>query len=201
MQAHPTVDIIPGFAEGSWHTNILLRELEKYGYRKAANSAEADVIITHSAGCFFLPNSVENKQIIMIGPPYWPGRPMIVSASRKVWGDFSTAWQRGKLGFWGRKLAWNYVYVGANILRVFRIARFASRQNLHEALRDKKVAIIRNDDDAWFSPDAEQLLPASETYSHYKLPGEHEDCWVFPEEHAKLIDEIIRKNRIGTESI
>jgi hypothetical protein len=186
-----SVDIIPGFAEGKWHTGRLMRALEPLGYSQAASTAEADIIITHSAGCFFLPNTDENKLIIMIGPPYWPGRPLIVSGSRKVWGDFRTAWQRGKLDFWAHKLAWNYLYIAANILRVFRIARFASRQNLHEALRGKRVAIIRNDDDAWFSPDAADLLPKSETFSFYRLPGEHEDCWVYPEEHAELIDRII----------
>ena len=129
----------------------------------------------------------------MIGPPYWPGKPLAVSASQKVWGDFRTAWQRGKLGFWAHKLAWNYLYIAANFLRVYHITRFASRQNFHEALRGKRVAIIRNDDDAWFSPDAQRSMPPSETFSYYQLPGQHEDCWVFPEEHAALIDKIVRE--------
>jgi hypothetical protein len=193
MATPQTIDIIPGFAEGSWHTRRLMKALEPYGYIQAPSSAEADIVITHSAGCFFLPNTAENTRIILINPPYWPGKPILVSVFQKTVGDFVGAVRRHHLGFWAHKTAWNLLYIALNLLRVYRIAQFARQQNFHEALRGKHVAIIRNDNDPWFTPHAAELLPKDEDFQYYHLPGEHEDCWYYTAEHAALIQKILRE--------
>jgi hypothetical protein len=185
--------MLPGFAEGSWHTNLLQRPLLRKGYAAAPDARSADIIVTHSGGCFYLSEVREDAIIICIDPPYWPGRSVVVRSANKLAGDFITAARRGKLGFWARKHLWNCIYIGANLLRVFQMAHFASRKDFHQALRDRQVSIIRNDDDAWFSPDAEQTLPPNKRLKVYSIPGQHEDCWVYTEEHAALIDEIIKE--------
>lgn len=188
-----SIFILPGYGEGRWHTRKLYAALFPLGYHKAWSARKADIVITHSAGCFFLPNTKSNNLIILIGPPYWPGKPLLVSLVQKLWGDFNGAVRRHHVGFWLRKICWNSFYILTNLLRVARIAHYASKQNFHEALRGKRVAIIRNDDDSWLSPRAAELLPKGETFYHYSLPGEHEDCWVYPEFHAELIDRIIKE--------
>jgi hypothetical protein len=173
-----------------------MKSLARLGYREERIAAKADIIITHSAGCFFLPNTDANKLIILIGPPYWPGKPLLLSLVQKLWGDFATSVRRRKVGFWAHKIAWNWIYIFANLLRVVRIAIGARRQKFHEALRGKNVAIIRNDDDSWLAPDVAERLPDGENFAFYHLPGEHEDCWVYPADHAKLIDDIIRESSL-----
>lgn len=189
-----SIFIIPGFAEGRWHTDILLRELEKLDYTKARDAATADIIVTHSAGCFFLPDTIANKQIVLINPPFWPGRPLVVSSARKLWGDFRTSVQRRKLKFFVRKITWNWIYIASNLVRVGQIGKHIHRQKFYEALHDKHVAIIRNDNDPWFRPDAKAFLPPEMDFQMYRLPGEHEDCWVYPRRHAELIDRIIGRD-------
>ncbi|HEX8182123.1 MAG TPA: hypothetical protein VF575_00810 [Candidatus Saccharimonadales bacterium] len=189
--AQTTVAIMPGFGEGSWHTNRLARELTTHGYRPVQDASIADIVVTHSAGCFFLPNTRHNKLLILIDPPYWPGRSNIVRICQKTWWDFVAHIRRRKVGFYLHKTAWNWVYILANIARVVKIGQLARKHNFHEALAHETVAIIRNDHDAWFMPNAAEALPTNETFTFYRLPGEHDDCWLYTREHADLIHHII----------
>ena len=97
-----TVAVIPGFGEGAWHQKRLLNAFEKLGYIAEADAAQADIIIAHSAGCFYLPKVRPQQQVVLIGPPYWPGRSVLSSFIRKGHHDIIANFHRGTLWFWLR---------------------------------------------------------------------------------------------------
>jgi len=67
------VAVIPGLFAGKYTTRPLRKALERAGY-KVVPSAQADIILTHSAGCFELPAPRKGQVVVMVDPPYWPGR-------------------------------------------------------------------------------------------------------------------------------
>jgi hypothetical protein len=186
-----SVAIIDGFAEGKWHHKLLRKELEHAGFATADSTETADIIMAHSAGCFFLPVSSKPQLIILIGPPYWPGRPLIVSMFKKIYLDFIYRLRERKLGYWLIKTFWNTVYIFGDLQHVIHVGRFARKRDLLDRLKNKEVVLIRNEDDAWCTPDLKNIPFKNKSVEFYALPGEHDDCWVNPQPYAKILTTLV----------
>lgn len=187
-----TVAIIPGFAEGAWHTSKLQKSLEQIGYTFVSQSQDADIIVAHSAGCFYIPERTPGQLLILVGPPYWPGKSGGTATMEKFRGDIRAAWQSHTVWFLVRKTGWNLFYALRDIARTRHIIKTAPEHNFHTALSGHAVAVIRNDNDAYLTPKLTETLPDEEYFNFYHLPGGHDDVWQYPELHAATIDEIIR---------
>ena len=182
-----SVAIIDGFAEGKWHHKILNEALMGAGYTIERDARKADIIIAHSAGCFFLPANFTDKKVLLIGPPFWPSKPLAVSMMQKIWRDFIAQIRKGNAGYWFLKTFWNIVYALSDIVHSMQIGRHARRQRFYEALQDSEVMLVRNQDDAWCTPDIESLLSGKAKIKYTQLPGEHDDCWTNPAPYIQLL--------------
>lgn len=173
-----TFHIIYGWAEGPWHGRKLKKALYGCGYRLAAVE-EADVIVTHSAGAYLVPNGSDNKAVLLIGVPFWPGRPLALRCVQKVWYDF-LAHKHQPLS-WLRKTSWNIFYIISQPRHNFRLSH-ASRRKSNLAFPVQAI-IIRNKDDAFCTPEVQAYFQNK----IIELPGQHDDCWQNPEHYVPLI--------------
>jgi len=183
------VAIIDGFAEGKWHHRILNEQLRASGYNVTSTIEQADVVIAHSAGCFFLPDASLNQIILLIGPPYWPGKPLMKSMNQKVRSDFNARKKEGNLRYFAVKTFWNITYCFQDLSKVSHMRHQAKKHNLPEIIKDKDVHIIRNHDDSWLSPEARGLLAGTDGRYH-TLPGDHDDAWVNPKPYVEILERI-----------
>jgi hypothetical protein len=183
----PSVHIIPGFAEGPWHSKQFRAELTKAGYQLTEDEHQADIIVSHSAGCYFLPAPDKEQTIILIGPPYWPGKSLTGRMARKVWYDYKARKTEHKLGYFLTKTFWNVFYFCGDIRLGLLIASNTRKNNFYRALKKQNVMIIRNDDDAWCQPDIVGRLKSDHLVC---LPGEHDDCWIRPEPYVAILKSI-----------
>jgi hypothetical protein len=182
-----TIAIICGIGEGRWHASILEPPLKAAGFRVINDPAKANIILSHSGGCFFLPKTTPDQTIVLIDPPYWPGKLILVSVIEKIYRDTKDHIARRKFGFWAQKTLWNLIYLFKYVFKSLQMGWFARKQNFYQALAQDTVILIRNEDDVWCTPDIEQLPTDSNPFTYYHLPGQHDDCWLNPEVYAKLL--------------
>lgn len=181
-----SVAIIYGIAEGSWHGKLMRQALEEAGYTFEPNPEKADIVIAHSGGCFFLPFTKKHQTILLIGPPYWPGKPPFISMTEKMRYDFIHRKKEKKLGYLFVKTLWNGFYVIGDILHVFDMSRFFRQHDLMDRLPSKDILLIRNKYDTWCSPDISSI-PTNNPIRFVDLPGDHDDCWLHPKAYIDLL--------------
>lgn len=188
------VAILYGIGEGDYHGRAFVSGLKRAGFDVIRDSAKADIVITHSGGCFFLPPLELDQKFVLINPPYWPGKPLVVSTMQKIYFDFMDFARDGKLHVWFWKTAVNLAHIARFLIKTLVIMRGAHKRRFYEALRDENAAIIRSSADTFLAPDADQLLEqkVGKVISFYRLPGQHDTCWRDPEPYIRIIKEISR---------
>lgn len=186
-----TVYIEPGFGEGPWHRNRLYHAFQGIGYDRVDSAAEAELIVSHSAGCFFLPKLQAYQQTVLVGPPFWPGKPLPLNFLQKEGRYLLVCLRRQEIGFWLHRTFWNCVYILRDIPKAIRIKRSAGRHDFYNAFQSHDTAIIRNQHDAFCTPKIAKLLEGKGTFRFYLMPGEHDDIWLYPERHARFISQLL----------
>lgn len=187
---HQTFHIIPGFSEGRWHMRQLVEELEAAGFEQTPLANDADIVITHSGGCYLLPTKTRDQIIVLIGPAYWPGKPLVLGLVQKLRGDFNNFSKQGKVSYWLKKNFWNFLYIWRDLLRAGTMSLRVWRHNFNEVLTENPIVIIRNQNDSWCSPNIGDYLDKSKKYSFHSLPGEHDDCWYNPTPYVQIIKQL-----------
>ncbi|MDB5182703.1 MAG: hypothetical protein JWO47_487 [Candidatus Saccharibacteria bacterium] len=167
--------------------------LLKSGYTLEKNIEKANIVIAHSGGVFFLPLTEKSQTIVLIGPPYWPGKPILLCMAQKIHLDFHARQQEKKLGYWFIKTFWNGIYTVIDLLRAYMLLSYVRKHDLKDRLPNKKIIIIRNKNDAWCSPDLMDI-PHKNPITFFELPGEHDDCWIHPEPYIKILQKFSRIN-------
>src|SRR5690348_14896227 len=107
----PSVALLYGFGEGTWHGRRFRSVLETQGFTVADQAEEADIVIAHSAGCFYLPQTSKKQLTVLIGPPYWPGRSMVANFLRKAVSDFRYYRTHHLITAWWIKSFHNGIYI------------------------------------------------------------------------------------------
>jgi len=69
-----TVAVVEGWAGGPKLSHRLRKTLSQADFRIIKKVRQADVIFAHSTGCYRLPKDLVAELIILLDPPYWPGR-------------------------------------------------------------------------------------------------------------------------------
>jgi len=77
--------ILYGFSEGPAHAWRLRLCLEQAGLALTTDVQAAQVIITHSAGSFFLPENLQDKTVIIFNPVCGTPRVLPKVMTQKIW--------------------------------------------------------------------------------------------------------------------
>ena len=187
----PTVFIIYGFAEGPWQGRLFRRQLGKYGWVTIDEVENADIVIAHSGGCFYLPEPRKDQLTVLINPPYWPDKSLLRSGLESAWHNFAVLLKAEvPTGFWLKKTAWNAFYVIVGIRKTLLIAVNARRRKFYLALKQCEVLLIRSEHDPWLSPDTPQLLRGKARIIWRKAPGWHDHCWLYPDKYVEMIKSV-----------
>lgn len=177
--------IVPGWAEGGWHTRKLSKALKSAGLQPTHRIKDMDVIITHSAGGLWIPPKAAPRLVVTIDPPYWPGRSGASSVYQNVITDFPK-----QVRAWGLKnvllkLAWNTFYIIIAPVRSVITPRILKQSDFVSSMGGARFVIIRNKGDAFASADIKKV--AGDGIKYYELPGLHEDVWFNPKPYVDLI--------------
>ena len=178
----PNICILYGFCEGPRVGRRFEKALARAGYKVTKDAEQADILITHSGGCYLLPPTFRAKRIVHIGPWYWPGRPWAVSGWQKFKHDFTSHHQEGELRFWLGKSLWNFVY-----LWNFRAFGMLRGKRLGTPWPYGAITtIVRPAQDSFCTPDLANM-PFTAPPTIRTMPGYHDDCWRNPAPYIALI--------------
>ncbi|HSX43633.1 MAG TPA: hypothetical protein VLF59_06145, partial [Candidatus Saccharimonadales bacterium] len=158
-QARPRakVAILYGVVGGPHSQVRLLRGLRAAGYTVVSGPAKADIIIAHSAGCLWLPESETDQTLLLVGPPYWPGKTIRQSAKERSRNNFRFREYGYPFRRWFIRNLWGIYYLIFEARRTRYIIRHMAEFNLEQVVQAHDVTIVRNNDDEWLTPDLEHL--------------------------------------------
>lgn len=184
-----TAALIEGFSGGPMHTRPFRKELKKNGFKVIKDRHIADIIIAHSAGIYAVPDDARARLIILIGPTYWPGQPLLKRVRRHTktsrqhyvsnygWGYF--IWKK-LMEFYYFFRRHNYMWLGIlNNNKLEHLRKLMDRA-------DQKTIIIRNHSDPFTSPEIKSLVKGPGV-RYVELPGVHDDYVKNPEPYIELI--------------
>ncbi len=183
-----TYALVYGFLEGPWHGQSLRAELEKRGL-KPAPAKSADIVVAHSGGCYFVPESVTN--VLLIDPPYWPKKSLIKSLGQNIYQNTAERTQEGNLGLLIAGQFWWMAYAVIRFPYNVRLGWRASNKPFYNSAKGK-VAIIRNRNSVFCSTEIKKVRAQGRTFSFYEFGGDHNDVYVHPEAYADLIAELAK---------
>jgi len=169
------IHIVPGWSEGKWHYKQLAKEFGNE-FALTSNTREADIVFAHSSGCYSLPEN-NAKLIVLLDPPYWPGKSIFSRIVRHVILDAPKQIRRYGLKRWLNLRFYNLIYAITRPWEHIKIWR-SLRQTLKISSKSS-IIIIRNKDDAYCGPQLEALAKISKA-RFVEHEGLHEDCWMFP---------------------
>ena len=187
MGSSKTVAFVHGWAEGSWQDSQFAQQLVNNGFELTPDPAKADIILAHSAGCYLVPVNPKAKLIVLIGLPFWPGKPLIKSLVKKLMLEASRHQKDQDLPWFSQKLAHNTWYIFTKPAGLYRFFKNRQQMKLPSASPNTSVVLIRNQDDQFCTPNVTKLLPQAKGYKFIDMPGLHDDCWIDPEPYVKLI--------------
>ncbi len=182
-----TIAIVPGWAEGAWHTKGFKDELNSHGVQVTKNPRDANVIIAHSAGCYFVADLQKAKHIILIGLPYWPGRTLIGSLVRKLYYEFRHHHQTNDMGWWINKLVHNIMYIFTKPRITYKSIVYRWQQRLPTSRKGQEIILIRNSGDTFCHPKIVKIFEKANSYRYIEMPGPHDDCWKSPNAYIDLL--------------
>lgn len=187
--AQQKVALLYGIGEGDYHGRAFVRALEAAGFDVVRDAKRADIVVTHSGGCFFLPPLHLNQKFVLINPPYWPHKPLVVSMTQKVSLDFVDFVRDGKLLQWFWKSTINIMHLLRYAIKSVTITLHAHRQRFYTALRDENTIIIRSSLDTFLSPTADRSLEQKygRVIPMYTISGQHDSCWRNPQPYIDQI--------------
>ena len=182
-----TAVILQGWAGGAWHTKKLADLLEKNDIRVISDKRAADIIIAHSVGTYDIPSGIHAELIMLIDPPYWPGKSIISRLFKKEHADTKTVRQLYGNKYWLAKKFWEGVYIILKPSYSFLAPRQVPISELLAHMAGRKVLVVRNKVDAFLTPDIRNQLQDYENVKYIELPGEHDDYYTNPQPYVDLL--------------
>jgi hypothetical protein len=179
--------IFYGFAEGTKLTNRLAPALRAHNIEITENTDDADIIVTHSAGCFLLAKKYPKKIIVMTNPVCGPRRRLPIVITKKIWSDFYYCAGHKQLLIWMRKTLWNLFYIVARPRR--NILMFEKAKQYEQSLPEvaaKQVVVLNNRLDPWAKCIPEDEILAKH-YTFVTRPGCHDDLWLNPKRYLDIL--------------
>lgn len=177
-----TYALVYGFLEGPWHGKQLRQELGRLNMTEA-RPEDADIVVSHSGGCYFVPST--SKKVLLIDPPYWPQKFLLLSLWQNTFLNIGERSSEGHMRLWlTGQFWWLYYGLGRLIYNVRLAYRAATRR--FDANIPGHIFIARNDKSVFCSPAINLLKPNQITVKAF--PGDHNDVWTNPKPYAEYIE-------------
>lgn len=176
-----------GFTEGKWHGKRLRQCLRRHGYRIARRPDRADIVIAHSGGCLDTPILPESTILMLVNPPYWPGRHLLSRAHNMVLQLLRAVEPGNQPMFHITKTFRNLFYLFWHGATNFRMVRESFIFNLEDEVRHQRTILVRNENDPWLTPELDQLVQINPHVQIVRLPGDHDNMWLHPEPYVNLL--------------
>ncbi len=189
-----SVAVVPGLAGGTMQMGRLTRAMRRAGFTVVKNPAEADVVLAHSAGCYGLPAIQSHQKLILVNPPYWPGKTVGERGKKRLRTLLYYRKYNYKMFDWMQKNAWGIFYVLRDQERTRQIFRTADQFDLPTVISGHPVVLVRNDDDDWLTNDLDELQVAHSRLRIERLPGDHDDLLVNPGPYVSLVHSLFAED-------
>jgi len=182
-----SVAVVEGWAGGPKLSGLFTKALQNNNFQLVKDIRSADIIFAHSTGCYLLPRYNQAKLLLLVDPPYWPGRSI---AGR--WLDLmKTDWSLLKSGagansFISKKL-WELYYIFAKPSFSWSVLKNQSHLDFLEKHRDKKIILLRNQTDQFCSPKIADELKNYKNVNYLEFPGDHENYYINPQPYIDLL--------------
>ncbi len=163
------------------------KALRKAGYRIVKDANQADIIIAHSAGCFWLPTAPTHQKLLLIDPPYWPGKPIRDRAAAFGKTHLQFLSYGYTIRYWITRNLWGLYYAIRDFRRTSAIIKFAQIYDLDETIENHQVLLVRNEQDDFLTPYLQTLQSHHPTLRIVVVPGDHDDCMFNPQPYVDLL--------------
>ncbi len=117
------IAVIPGIFAGNYVTRALRKALERSGHKVVSDTASADIVLAHSAGCFWLPPADPKQTVILIDPLYWPGKSVGERARSRARSNAHFRDHNISFDAWLARNLWGTYYAMVTAPRTIRIIR------------------------------------------------------------------------------
>jgi len=185
--AAQSVYIIPGWSEGAGQTRKLAACLINNGFTQSKKVEDADILITHSAGCYFAAEAGKAKLVMLINPSYGLGgagaglgqvNDTLFGAPRQIrqWGFIN----------WLQMRSWNAYYLLSQPHRSLKILKYIKSDPV-SLPGAEKIIFLDNDSDRDHTSAVEKVRAAHKNVVYIPHPGLHEDCWINPQPYVDLL--------------
>jgi len=171
-----TACIVPGFLEGQLTAWRMRRELHRRGYTIVSDQLEADIIIAHSGGLFFVyPH--KDKQILLIDP-LTNVENVRSDILHHIWYDIRHIAVK-EPGYYIVKTLLNLTYIW-NLPRWIEMsARAPKARDLIDAHNKSTTIITASNDQSYTLRDD---VPGA-----ILIDADHDDCWRNPSKYLDLL--------------
>lgn len=169
---------------GSLRVSALAKKMRAHarekGYSITKNMELADALIAHSGGCFLLPSEGKAKQVLLIDPPFWPGRHPLRGLIPKI--------RREQKNFeWMIRSLYDFGYFMLKIPHWFRMDRAIRRGEIKHP-HDARVVLVRNKEDDFTHPTEVIDYAIRRCWTLCSMVGQHDDLWIGPAKYLDLLD-------------
>jgi hypothetical protein len=183
-----TVAILYGFAEGPQIGGKLIKVLRQRGYEVTTDSVNADYIIAHSGGIYFVPSDHKAKLILLDAPSIGDGNTWKNIQWRKAKIDFFHAKKTNKLLHWFYKIFCNVTYFFLRINIQIKMLRLYLNHNHNlPTIKGSEVIVIAHKNDPWSSEISQSVLNSHKNYKLITHIGVHDDLWLNPDFYIDLL--------------
>lgn len=180
------IAIIYGWGEGAWEGKQFRDLLVGSGFSIVDKPVDADIVFTHSLGCYLVPGGLNSRKIFLVGLPYWPGRGSFKSVLIKLFREIKYHRRNQDLGWWLAKILHNVWYILTRPSASYYALSKKKIKYLPEASKNR-VFLVRPVDDTFCHPDIMKLLPKNSVSRFIGIDGAHDDCWVNPRPYIDLL--------------
>jgi hypothetical protein len=187
----PKIAVQFGIFTGKHTGKRLIKTLRSTGYNVVQDATKADIIIAHSAGCFWLPKAPTHQKLMLIDPPYWPGKTIGERAKSRSQSNMQFKSRGIITRDWLARNAWTFYYAFRHAKRTRQIFTLAKSFDLPVAITGHHVLLVRNNQDDWLTPDLDELQQANPNLIVKQLPGDHDDLLHNPEPYVDLLQSLV----------
>jgi hypothetical protein len=150
-------------------------------------AGQADVIIAHSTGCYFLPNKAKASLTILINPPYWPGEPIVERWLRMNKNETKFILRRFGWGTFLKNKLWEIYYIFAKPSYTWSVLKNQSHLDFINQFPDRNMVLARNTEDEFCSPQIEEIISSRKNFKYVEIPGYHSDYYTNPQPYIELL--------------
>lgn len=163
------------------------KQLDDKKYTIIKDPRKADIIITHSGGCYAIPQNISARQVIMVAPCYNFRYSKSYMAAYKFMHDLLFAITSRRILFWFYKSIWNTLYLLFRPINTVQMYHYSkTRSATLPSLEAKDVLIITYRNDLW----SRYVMNLKENFPKYdfrQLSSAHDEIWYDPHRYIQLI--------------